>query len=151
MNVDALVLKQMTKSFTNIFVFFRHQPLVGIGHRNIATKSSHRLGQFYSDIAAADNEEMFGNLVEFERLDMRERLCFSKARNRCQRGPGTRTDDHVCAAQLTGRSISESHVHGSRSNKPSVSQNELRSGFSVGFQIHLVHARYHLALAFADA
>src|SRR5215469_1775746 len=133
MNVDALVLKQTAKSLTNIVVFFRHQPLVGIDHRHMATKSSHRLGQFYSDVAAADNKEMFGNFVEFECLDMRERLRVGKTRNRWQRSSGTCTDDHVCAAQLTGGSIREGRLHGSRSYESSCPEDEFCSGLPVVF------------------
>src|SRR5262245_21763991 len=55
-NVDALILKQATKSPAHVFVFSGHQPLVAIDHRHLAAKSAHRLGQFYSDVAAADHK-----------------------------------------------------------------------------------------------
>ena len=55
-NVDALVLEQAAKSLTYIFVFSRHQPLVAIDHRHFAAESPHRLGQLYSDVAAADHK-----------------------------------------------------------------------------------------------
>lgn len=119
MNVDALVFKQATKRLTNIFIFFRYQPLVRIDHRYKAAKASHRLGQLYSDVAAADDKEMFGNFVEFECLDMCERLRFSQTRNLRQRGPGTGTDDHVCAAQMAGSSFRESDLYGSWSYEAS--------------------------------
>jgi hypothetical protein len=56
MNVDALVLKQVPKSFTHILIFPRHQALVAIDHRYPAAKSTHRLRQLYSDIAPADHK-----------------------------------------------------------------------------------------------
>src|SRR5215471_486199 len=77
---------------------------------------------------------------------MREWLRLTKTRNRCQGGPGSRTHDHVFAAQLTGGSIGESRLHGSSGYKSSGPQDELRSGFPVVFHVHLVHADYHLAL-----
>src|SRR5262249_46580283 len=104
-----------------------------------------------SDVAAADHEEMFGNLVEFECLDMRERLRLSKTWNRSQGGPGPRTYDYVCAAQLTGGSIRESRLHGSWGYKSSAPEDKLPFGFPVGFQIHLVHAGYHLAFSITHA
>src|SRR5438105_1876345 len=93
---------------------------------------------------------MFGNLIEFECLDMRERLRFSKTRNCCQRGPRTGTDDYVGAAELTAGPVGESDLQCSRSYEPSGSQDELPSRVPVILQIHLVHARYHLALAVTD-
>src|SRR5438034_5320749 len=94
---------------------------------------------------------MFRNLVEFECLDMRERLRFSKTRNCSHRSPRTGTDDDVRATQLTSGSVGESHFQRPRSYEPAGSQNELRSRCPVIFQIHLVQAGYHLALAVTDA
>ena len=81
MNADILVYKQGPKRLAYIRVFFGHQPSVAINHSHFAAESAHRLGKLYSDVATADDEQMFGNLIQFERLDMREGLCFSKTRN----------------------------------------------------------------------
>ena len=48
---------------------------------------------------------MFGNFVEFKCLNMRERLRFAEARNRFHCRVRTRTDDHICAPQLTDCSV----------------------------------------------
>src|SRR5262249_44259169 len=94
---------------------------------------------------------VFGNFVQFERLDMRERLRFRETRDPSQRGPRTGTDDHVGAAQLTVVPIGESDLQRSGSYEPPGSQNELPSRVPVICQIHLVHAGDHLALAVTDA
>src|SRR6266849_3166318 len=94
---------------------------------------------------------MFRNLVEFECLDMRERLRFSKTRNCSHRSSRTGTDDDVRATQLTSGPVGENHFQSPQSYEPAGSQNELRSRFPVIFQIHCVHAGYHLALAVTDA
>src|SRR2546430_995811 len=142
---------QAAKSLTHVFVFSRHQPLVAVDHRHGTPESAHRLGQLYADVAAADYKQVCGNFVEFERLDVREWLRFSQTRNGSQRGPRTGTDDHVRATQLAAGPVGESNLQRSRSDEPSGSHNELRSRVPVIVQIHLVHARHHLALAVTDA
>src|SRR5713101_2539691 len=82
---------------------------------------------------------------------MRERLCFSKTWNCSQRGSSTGADDHVGAAQLTNSPVGESRLQRSRSYEQSGSENKIRSRVPVIFQIHLVQACDHLALAVTDA
>ena len=84
-------------------------------------------------------------------LDMRERLRFSKAGNRSQRGPRTGTHDTVGAAQPTAAPVGQADLQRSGSSEPSGSQNELRSRASVIVQIDLVQAGHHRALAVPDA
>src|ERR1700733_5636959 len=110
-NVDALVLKQDSKSFAHVGIFLGHQPLVAIDHGHFAAESAHRLSQFYSDIAAADHKQMLGNLIKFERLDMRERLRLKKTRNCFHRRPCTGADDHICATQSPGGPIGQSDLN----------------------------------------
>ena len=55
------------------------------------------------------------NFIEFKSLDMRERLCFRKARNCLQRGTRARTNDHIRGPQLTCGPISQGDFHCSRS------------------------------------
>src|SRR5438105_10209346 len=93
---------------------------------------------------------MLGNFIQFECLDMRERVRFRETRNCSQPGPRTGTNDHVRAAQSAAGPVGESDLQRSGSDEPSGSQNELRARFPVILQIHLVHAGYHLALAVSD-
>src|SRR5215469_9583781 len=93
---------------------------------------------------------MFGNLVKFERLDMRKRFRFSETWNCSQCGPRTGTDDHVRAMQLSGCPIRESGLQSCRSYESPGSQYEIRSRLVVIRHVHLVQAGYHLALAITD-
>lgn len=61
--------------------------------------------EFNADIAAANDQQMFGNLVEFERFDMRQRLSLSKPGNGFQPGSRARADDHVRAAHPASPSV----------------------------------------------
>jgi hypothetical protein len=104
-NVDPLLFKKLPNCLTHIFILFRHQPWVPVDDRNFATKSPHRLRHLYSDIAAPDDNEVFGNFVEFECLDVCERLCFRKARNRFDGRPRTRPILSCAAAPMFGQRL----------------------------------------------
>src|SRR5882757_3122341 len=62
-NVDAFICEQAAKSLAYVRVFFGHQPPVAIHHSHFAAESLHGLGKLYSHVAAADNEQMFGDLA----------------------------------------------------------------------------------------
>src|ERR1700730_102823 len=114
-NVDAFICKQAAKSVAYVRVLSGHQPLVAIDHRHLAAEAAHRLGHLHSDVAPTDNEQVFGNFIEFKSLDMRERLRFRKARNCLQRGARARTNNHIRAPQLTCGPIGQGNFHCSRS------------------------------------
>ena len=96
-NVDAFICEQAAKALTYVRVFFGHQPLVAVDYCHLAAEAAHRLGHLHSDVAPTDNEQVFGNFIEFKGLDMRERPRFRKARNCLQCGTRARTNDHICA------------------------------------------------------
>jgi hypothetical protein len=52
-----------------------------------------------------DDKQMFGKFVEFQCLDVGERLRFYQPWNLFQRGPRTSTDDHIRAMQVTSRPV----------------------------------------------
>ena len=56
--------------------------VIAIDNRDLTSESTHRLGQLYSDVAAADHEKVFGHLVQFQCLDMREGFRFKKTGDR---------------------------------------------------------------------
>ena len=53
--------------------------LVRIDDRHLGSEPTHRLRQFDAHIASTDDEKVFGNFFEFERLDVSEGLGLSKA------------------------------------------------------------------------
>src|SRR5580704_906300 len=150
-NVDAFICEQAAKSLAYVRVFFGHQPPVAIDHRHLAAEAAHRLGHLHSDVTPTDNQQVFGNFIEFKSLDMRERLRFRKARNCLQCGARARTNDHIRAPQSTCGPIGQGDFHCSRSQEPSRSQYELGSRVPVIFHIHVVQAPHHPALALAHA
>ena len=67
--------------------------------RHAAAEAAVRLRQFEADIAAAEHDEVRGQAVELERLDMRERLGSGQAGNRRDRGVRAHIEEHAIARQ----------------------------------------------------
>src|SRR5215475_9305979 len=88
---------------------------------------------------------MFGDLIEFECLDVREWLCVNKARNWCEDSPCTGINDYMGSTELTTCSISECGLQLPRSNETSGAANEFRSTLLVMVEVHGIPVRYHLA------
>src|SRR5580704_9698477 len=150
-NVDAFISEQAAKSVAYVRVFFGHQPPVAIDHRHFAAEAAHGLRKLNSYVAAADDEQMFGNFIEFKRLDVREWLRFRKTRSCIQRGTRARTDNHVRAPQLTCGAIGHGDFHSSRSNESPRAQYEFGACVPVILHIHFVQVDDHFALAVSDA
>src|SRR5258705_47436 len=93
-----------------------------VGELRATCDLADRLAHLDSDVAPANNQQVFGNFIEFKSLDMRERLGFRKARNRIQRGTRARTNDHIRAPQLTGGPIGQGDFHCSWSYEPARSE-----------------------------
>src|SRR5260370_28026238 len=51
-----------------------------LDQRHAAPQPAHRLAQFESDVAASQDNQVFGQALQFERLDMRHWLCFAYPR-----------------------------------------------------------------------
>jgi len=62
-NGDAFICEQAAKSLAYVWVFFGHQSSIAIKHSHFAAESPHGLRKLYSDVATADNEQMFGDLA----------------------------------------------------------------------------------------
>src|ERR1700722_2751494 len=116
-NVNAFIGEQGAKSVAYVGVFSGHQARVAIDDRDFAAEAAHRLSHFHSDVAAADNQQVFGNFIEFKSFDMGERLRFDKARNWIESGTRACTNDHIRSPQLPCGAIGESNFHGSRSEE----------------------------------
>jgi hypothetical protein len=107
MKRHALVIQQGAKTLTDVFVFSRHQPLGDIDHGYLAAEATHRLGEFDPNVAPANHQQMLGNYVQLECLDVGERLRLSQSGDRSQRGPRTGTHDHVGPAELTATPVGQ--------------------------------------------
>src|SRR6478672_9217185 len=93
---------------------------------------------------------MFGDLVQFERFDMCERLRLSKSWSRIYNCARPGTDDHIGSAELALRSIAQCGLHSPVSDEASGATNEFRAGLLVIVEIEFVQARYHRSFAATD-
>jgi hypothetical protein len=63
-HVDLLAGENLLDGRGHIFVFPRHQARPHLENRNLASKAPEHLAEFQADIAAADNDQVFGQKVD---------------------------------------------------------------------------------------
>jgi hypothetical protein len=105
------------------------------------------LCQFQPDIAAADDDQVVGQSVELQRLDIGERLCCSKTRNIRDRGMRTEIECHAIAGQHTRTAVIQIHLDRLRRDEPARTHNQLSATGLVFAEVHSDQALDHLALA----
>ena len=64
-----------------------------------AAEASVRLGEFEADVPAAEDDEVSGQSIEFEQLDVRERSGIRQAGDRWNRGAGAQIEEDAAACQ----------------------------------------------------
>ena len=75
MNRDAFVAQHLQQCARDVGIFPAGELWSRLDNRHAAAESAIGLCQFQSDIAAADNDQMVGQSIEFERSDISQRLC----------------------------------------------------------------------------
>src|SRR5262249_4252173 len=78
---DPLFTQNPQHFISNVRILTAHQLRSGFDHRHTAPEAPISLSQFETDIAAAEHDEMRGQIIELERLDMRQGPRCFEARN----------------------------------------------------------------------
>ena len=79
--LNAFGAKDPAKFVSNLWILAAHDPRSGLDDGYPATEAAIGLRHFQADIAAAEYEQMRGQVIEFERLDMCQRPRRFEARN----------------------------------------------------------------------
>ena len=103
--------------------------------------------QFQSDVAAADDDQVVGQSIEFERLDVGERLCRRKARNIRDRGMCPEIESHAIAGQHARTAVVQTHLDGLGRDEPARAHDQLGAAGLVIVEVHGDQAVDHIALA----
>src|SRR6202030_1419285 len=105
-------------------VLAMHQALIAVDHGYAASEAAHGLRQFQADVAAADDHEMLGNLIELECLDVGERLRVRETVDIFQQRARAGANDDVGSAELTRGAIRKRNLHGPGSYEAPGAENE---------------------------
>ena len=118
-----------------------------LDHGDPAAEASVRLGEFEADVAAAEDDEVLGQPVEFQQLDVRHRTRLRQARNRWDRAVGAHVEDHAVACQQTSPAVVQTHFEGLRRDETPDAHDQFGAAVPVLFQVHGDQAIDHVAFA----
>src|SRR5437667_10279759 len=80
-DIDTVETKEFLKRIGDIFVLARKQMRPALQNGHPASEAGERLREFQAYVAAAQDDQMAGKPIKFERLDVRERFGGAKARD----------------------------------------------------------------------
>src|SRR4029453_2131371 len=99
-----------------------------------ASEAAVRLGEFEADIPAAEDDEMLGQPVELEQLDVRERSGIRQAGNRWNRGMRPEVEEHALPFQHSCATLVQTHLQRLRSDESRRAHDQLGTARLVVFQ-----------------
>ena len=80
-DLDTFVVEECRDACAYVGIFAMKECGVAFQDGDPATEAAHRLCELEADVAAAENEDVFGERVEFERFDMCEWTGCGEARD----------------------------------------------------------------------
>jgi len=101
-DVDAFVVEELLDGFGDIGVFAVGEGGVALDDGDAGAEAPHGLGEFKTDVAAADDEEMFGYGVELEGFDVGERMSFEEAGDGVDGRAGAGVDEDLVGGEDAG-------------------------------------------------
>ena len=135
----------------NISIFFWRKLRLSSDQRYAATKSAHRLRQLQPDVAAAQNDQMFGKPLQIENLDMRHWPRVRKPRYLWDCGVGSDVHEYALTDEGPFATFAKSHLESTRSDKSSVPPDQFSSRCAVLVEMNFHQVVDHLFLARVDA
>ena len=148
-DVDALVPAHFFKPLRDIFVFAVSEAAIAVDQRHLSTETAEGLRKFEPDIPSPQNQEMFRDVIEFQRLDVRKRLRLDQSRNRLKRGARARIDDNIFATESAGPAGGQLGFDGLGTNEASCAHHQFRAALLVVIEVNVDQAPHHLALSLA--
>src|SRR3546814_15468578 len=104
------------------------------------------LGEFEADIPAAQNDQMVGNPVKFERLDIGERSGRREAGNRGHVRMRAQVENQFLSGQSSCPAVVQRHLDRFRLADASGSHADLRPAASVTLEMNVDEALAHVPL-----
>ncbi len=117
---------------------------------DLGTEVPEGLRHFQADVAAADDDEVRGQHVERERLDVRERYGFAQARDRWNGGACAKVEEDALARE-PARAALAGNFDDARLDEPPPPEHEVEAALGKGFRIGRDHAGDDLGCAAGDS
>jgi hypothetical protein len=104
-----------------------------LNYRDSAPEAANGLGKLQADIAATENNEVFGQAFQIERFDMRHRLGCCETWQVGNAGTGPNAEEHAIAQQHARATIFQGDPNSFWRGEPCFAHDQLRAtGFEVG-------------------
>ena len=101
-----------------------------LDHRHAAAETAVRLGEFQADVAAAEDDQVRRQAVEFQRLDVRQRPGVREAGGRRDRRPRPDVEEDPLALQHARAAVAQAHLQRFRRHEPPVAHDQLGAALS---------------------
>jgi hypothetical protein len=145
MHHDAFVAQHLQDSGRDVGIFPAGELWSRLQDAYAAAEAAIGLCQLQTDIAAAKHDQVVGQSIELERLDIGERPCRHEARN--IRDRRMRPENHAVAGQHARTAVVQTYPDGLRRNEPSRTHDQVGTAGLVIFEVHGDQAVDHVALA----
>ncbi len=149
-DLDPLVPEELLDRLGHVRVFAVDQRAVPFDDGHAATETAERLRQLEAHVAAAQDDQVFREVVQLQGLDVSQRARLREAGGVID--PGTRpgVDHDGLAAERPGPARVERDLDGLRRDEASVAHDELRAALPVLLEMDRDQPVHHLPLAVAD-
>ncbi len=142
---DTFVFHQFQKCLGHVQILAFEQLFPMLNDRDAAAEAPHRLGKLQTDIAAANNDEMFGQPFEIERFDMRHRRGGGKSGHVRYGGTRAHIEEDTFTAQAASPAGVQRHLHGLRLGEAGFAHDQLRTAGFEFVEVELDQILDHLS------
>ena len=148
--VNTFLTEDPLHRIRDVGILAAHELRAMLDDRHPAPEATVRLGQFETNIAAPEHDQMCWQVVQLQRLDMCERsgrLEAGDARNYRVRSD---VDEHLVARQHAGPAVIQAHLECARGHEPPGSHDQVGAARLVVLQMVGNLGVDHVALALAN-
>src|SRR5580658_7275007 len=146
---DTFVAAHFFQSLRDILVFVVREAAISVDQRHLGAETAEGLGEFESNIASAQNQKMFGDVIKFQGLDVGKRLHLGQSWNWLKRGARTRIDDDIFATECACPAVGQFDFDGLGANETPRPHHQFRAALLVLVEVNIDETSDHLAFAFA--
>jgi hypothetical protein len=149
-DVDPLQDKQSLQLFGDIGIFVDEQARGALEDGDFASETVVRLCKLETNVAATDDDEIFGEAVQLEKFDIGEGLGFAQAGGGRDGGVRAQVEEDALADDRARASVVEANLKGFGAGEAGFAHDELSAGFAIVLQVNRDQRFDHLALAPPD-
>ena len=150
MHGDSFIGKHLHDRGRDVWVLATGDLWAAFDDGHPAAKAAIGLRQLQPDISAAEHDEVLGQPIEFQHLDISERRRRVEPRNVGDRRARPDIDHHLIPGEHTAAAIVEADRDRLRRHKPASAHNQLGTARPVALEVHGDQPVDHLALMRQD-